>query len=110
MSNICVNCGESRLIWDGDFDARDFCAEEDGVVRVFHCMSCGARYEVLVPDGKVRPDRHKLEWLMERLVKFCDTQPTYNDVSRCVREFAPHFVRWADGRNPDIWAGIELEG
>lgn len=101
----CVHCGEDRLVWDGDFYARDFGYEQEGAVETYHCMSCGARYEVFVPDGDVRPCRHKLEWLMEKLIKLCDVQPTYNDVSTCVREFAPHFIRWADGRNPDIWVG-----
>jgi hypothetical protein len=105
----CVHCGEDKLMWDGDFNARDFGYEAEGAVRMFHCMSCGARYEVFVPEGKANPNKHELEWLMEKLIKFCDTQPTYEDVSTCVREFAPHFIRWADGRNPDIWAGIELE-
>lgn len=100
----CVHCGEDKLIWDGDFLARDFGYESNGSMRVFHCMSRGARYEVFVPDGKVNSAKHKLEWLMEKLIKFCDTQPTYNDVSMCVREFAPHFIRWSDGRDPDIWA------
>lgn len=101
----CVHCGDDRLVWDGDFYARDFGYEQEGAVETYHFMSCGARYEVFVPDEKVRPDKHKLEWLMEKLIKFCDTQPTYNDVSVCVREFAPHFIRWSNGRDPDIWAG-----
>lgn len=105
MNKTCIHCAQDKLVWDGDFLARDFGYEEEGSLLVFHCMSCGARYEVFVPDCAVRPTKHELEWLMEKLIKFCDTQPTYNDVSKCVREFAPHFIRWSNGRNPDIWAG-----
>lgn len=101
----CVHCGEIRLVWDGDFHAHDFGYEQEGVVRAYRCMGCGARYEVFVPDGAVRPTRHELEWLMGKFVRFFDAQPTYNDVDRCIREFAPHFIRWSNGRDADIWAG-----
>lgn len=104
MSKACVHCNEQRLVWDGDFYARDFGFDEDGSVSVYHCMSCGARYEIFVPDGTPKPTRHQLEWLMEQLIKKCDNQPTYNDVQTVIKEFAPRFIRWSELRNdPSGW-------
>lgn len=108
MSIGCVHCGERSLIWDGDYSSYDFGYESDGVVRTYHCASCNARYEVFVPDGVVKPTRHRLEWLLRKFVILCDAQPTYNDVDECIRAVAPHFIRWSNGKDCNIWLG-EIE-
>lgn len=36
----CFHCG-GELIWDADFTFEDFGYDEEGLVHVLHCDSCG---------------------------------------------------------------------
>ena len=46
----CLNCG-SELIWQADFNGEDYGYEEEGMVTVWDCPSCGAEHQVFVPTN-----------------------------------------------------------
>ena len=44
----CFHCGARAVIWDSDFSFEDFGLEEDGIVHICHCTSCGAEIEYFI--------------------------------------------------------------
>ena len=44
----CFHCGERTVVRDGDFTFFDYGIEGDGVVKNYHCESCGAEIEYFI--------------------------------------------------------------
>lgn len=38
----CFHCGQEAVVWDSDFDFRDYGYEGEGIVHNCHCTNCGA--------------------------------------------------------------------
>lgn len=46
----CFYC-EHELVWESDEDTDDIGYEESGIVHLYTCPHCKARYEVMEPIG-----------------------------------------------------------
>lgn len=46
----CFNCLTRSVVWDADYDFKDFGYEGEGIVHICHCTKCGARIEYDVPS------------------------------------------------------------
>ena len=54
---ICFYCG-GKLCWDSSGDRSD---DDDSVVNFYHCVQCGASYEVYQPNEEEKQD-YKEYW------------------------------------------------
>ena len=45
----CFHCLENAVIWDSDYNFKDFGYEGEGIVHICHCKNCGADIEYRIP-------------------------------------------------------------
>ena len=46
----CFHRLSYSVIWDADYSFEDFGRDEEGLVHICHCASCGAEIEYWIPE------------------------------------------------------------
>lgn len=76
----CYVCGESKVIWDADFDAEEYCMEQDGIIHEYHCQNCGASISVFEPFD------------------VCEEKDICRNCKHCMND-------WTNATNTDLYCG-----